>query len=88
MGQVPGIEAKGDTFHWTFHGRNGRNGRGREVWILEMIGKGHVEKGAVWVAVRVPDGHVSGHANQARIQQFPLHDADHCVYSSDAGSPR
>lgn len=54
-----------------------------EVWILEMIGKGHVEKGAVWVAVRVPDGHVSGHANQARIQQFPLHDADHCVYSSD-----
>ena len=48
-----------------------------------MIGKGHYEKGAVWVAMRVPDGHVSGHANQARIQRFPLHKADECVYSSD-----
>ena len=67
--------------------RLGIEGTVSQVWILEMIGKGHVEKGAVWVAVRVPDGHVSGHANQARIQQFPLHDADHCVYSSDAGSP-
>jgi len=54
-----------------------------EVWILEMIGKGKVEKGAVWVAVRIPDGHVSGHANQARIQRFPLKDAERCVYSSD-----
>ena len=57
-----------------------------QVWILEMIGKGVAEKGAVWVAIRIPDGHVSGHANQARIQRFPLHD-ENCVYSSDAGSP-
>jgi len=27
---------------------------------------------AVWVAVRIPDGYISAHANQARIQQFPL----------------
>ena len=27
--------------------------------------------GAVWVARRIPDGYVSGHANQARITQFP-----------------
>ncbi|CAK9025757.1 Peptidyl-prolyl cis-trans isomerase FKBP65 (PPIase FKBP65) (70 kDa peptidyl-prolyl isomerase) (FK506-binding protein 65) (AtFKBP65) (Immunophilin FKBP65) (Peptidyl-prolyl isomerase ROF2) (Protein ROTAMASE FKBP 2) (Rotamase) [Durusdinium trenchii] len=53
------------------------------VWVLEMIGKGKFEKGAVWVAVRIPDGHVSGHANQARIQRFPLHDAENCVFSSD-----
>ena len=59
----------------------------RQVWILEMIGKGKVEKGAVWVAVRIPDGHVSGHANQARIQRFPLKDAERCVYSSDAWEP-
>ncbi|CAE7558665.1 pipD [Symbiodinium pilosum] len=54
-----------------------------EVWVLEMIGKGKFEKGAVWVAVRIPDGHVSGHANQARIQKFPLNDSSTCVYSDD-----
>lgn len=45
-----------------------------EVWILEMIGKGNFEKGAVWVARMVPDGYVCGHANQARITQFPQND--------------
>ena len=43
-----------------------------ECWILEMIGKGPQYKGAVWVARRIPDGYVSGHANQARITTFPL----------------
>ena len=43
-----------------------------EVWILEMIGKGPQNKGAVWVARRIPDGYVCGHANQARITTFPL----------------
>lgn len=43
-----------------------------EVWIMEIIGKGKSEKGAVWVAVRIPDGYVSGHANQARITTFPF----------------
>ena len=42
-----------------------------EVWIYEIIDKGE-EQGAVWVARRVPDGYVCGHANQARITQFPL----------------
>lgn len=28
------------------------------------------EKGALWVARRIPDGYVSGHANHARIEQF------------------
>ena len=42
-----------------------------EVWIMELIGKGKNSKGAVWVARRIPDGYVSGHANQARITQFP-----------------
>ena len=41
-----------------------------EVWIYEIINKGN-EKGAVWVARRVPDGYISGHANQARITTFP-----------------
>ncbi len=44
-----------------------------EVWILELIGKGQGEKGAVWVAARIPDGYVSAHANQARITTFKYH---------------
>lgn len=43
-----------------------------EAWIMELIGKGKYEKGAVWVARLVPDGYVSGHANQARITTFPF----------------
>jgi len=56
-----------------------------EVWVLEMIAKKtnlkydkkskknvNVDKGAVWVAIRIPDGYISAHANQARIQTFPL----------------
>jgi dipeptidase len=41
-----------------------------EVWILELIGKGPGNKGAVWVALLVPDGYVCAHANQARITTF------------------
>lgn len=56
-----------------------------EVWILEVIGKGmdikvdpktkksyNANKGANWVAIRIPDGYVSAHANHARITSFPL----------------
>ncbi|HKJ42986.1 MAG TPA: C69 family dipeptidase, partial [Sunxiuqinia sp.] len=54
-----------------------------EAWIMEMIGKGEGEKGAVWVGRRIPDGYISGHANQARITTFPLNDPQNCVYSKD-----
>lgn len=54
-----------------------------EVWVMEMIGKGEGNKGAVWVAVRIPDDCISAHANQARIQQFPLNDPHNCLYSPD-----
>jgi len=43
-----------------------------EAWIFEIISKGANNKGAVWVARRIPEGYISGHANQARIQTFPL----------------
>ena len=47
----------------------------KEVWIMDMIGKGPDNpKGALWVARKVPDGYVTGHANQSRIRQFPLND--------------
>ncbi len=54
-----------------------------EAWILEMIGKGNGEKGAVWVAQRIPDGYISGHANQARITTFPMNDPKNCIFSKD-----
>ncbi len=54
-----------------------------EAWILELIGKGGKEKGAVWVARRIPDDCISGHANQPRIHKFPLKDKDNTIYSPD-----
>lgn len=54
-----------------------------EVWILEMIGKGSENKGTVWVAVRIPDGYVSAHANQARITTFNRRDKENVMYSKD-----
>lgn len=53
-----------------------------EVWVMELIGKGADDKGAVWVARRVPDGHISGHANHSRIHTFPLDDPE-TLYSPD-----
>ena len=65
-----------------------------EAWIMELIGKGsklddkgnNLRKGIVWVARRIPDGYVSGHANQARITTFPLNDKENCLYASDVVS--
>lgn len=67
-----------------------------EVWILEMIAKKtnlkydkrlkkkiNVDKGAVWVAVRIPDGYISAHANQARIQTFPLENLRNSISSKN-----
>jgi len=55
----------------------------KEAWVMEIIGKGEYELGAVWVARRVPDGSVCAHANQARITTFPLDDPENCLYSKD-----
>ncbi len=54
-----------------------------EAWIMDLIGKGHGNKGAVWVARRIPDGYISAHANYARIRTFPLNDKENCMYAKD-----
>ena len=65
-----------------------------EAWIMEIIGKGPGRKGAVWVALRVPDDAICAYANASRIRQFPqARKADkklgfcvvegECMYSAD-----
>lgn len=54
-----------------------------EVWIMEMIGKGGKEKGAVWVAVRIPDDCIAAHANQSRIHRFDPRDKKNVICSPD-----
>ncbi len=85
-----------DTYGYYSSGESISIADGNEVWYLEIIGKGtkmvknrktkqmyNANKGAVWVALRVPDGMISAHANQARITQFPLNDPENCLYSAD-----
>ncbi|MDR1112569.1 MAG: C69 family dipeptidase [Bacteroidales bacterium] len=69
-----------------------------EAWIFEIVGKGqpfndtvkgkitpskYWSKGAVWVARRIPDGYICGHANQARIATFPLRDGKTSITSKE-----
>jgi len=58
----------------------------KEVWILEMVGKGSERRGAVWVARRLPDGTVSAHANHSRIRTFPRDDPRNTLYAKDVVS--
>lgn len=53
-----------------------------EAWVLELIGKG-AEKGAVWVAVRIPDDAISGHANEPRIRKVNFKDKENVMHSKD-----
>ena len=54
----------------------------QEVWYMELIGRGEGELGAVYVAIKLPPGTLSAHANQARITTFPR-DSPDCLYSPD-----
>jgi len=58
----------------------------KEVWIMDLIGKGPTEKGAVWVARRIPEGYVSAHANQTRIRTFPRNDPQNTIFAKDVVS--
>lgn len=58
----------------------------KEVWIMDLIGKGPSDKGAVWVARRIPEGYVSAHANQTRIRTFPRNDPKNTLFAKDVVS--
>ena len=57
-----------------------------EAWIMEMMGKGAGSKGAVWVALRIPDDAICAHANQSRIGKFNMKDKKNVVYAKDVVS--
>jgi dipeptidase len=58
-----------------------------EAWILEMQGCGPdrtvSKERVVWVARRIPDDAICGHANQSRIGRFPLKDKENVLYSKN-----
>lgn len=55
----------------------------QEAWIMEMMGKGAGGKGAVWVAIRIPDDAICAHANQSRIRTFNQNDKKNVMFSKD-----
>lgn len=57
-----------------------------EAWIMEMMGKGAGSKGAVWVALRIPDDAICAHANQSRIGKFNMKDKKNVMYANDVVS--
>ena len=61
-----------------------------EAWIMEMMGCASdrkIEKGrTVWVALRIPDDMICGHANQSRITKFNMKDKENVRYSKNVVS--
>ncbi len=59
-----------------------------EAWVMEMMGCASDRKVSkertVWVALRVPDDMICGHANQSRISRFDMKDkSGHVLFSKN-----
>jgi len=72
-----------DQYGYASSGESFSIGDANEAWIMELIGRGPGKKGAVWVARRIPDGYISGHANHPRIMTFPLADGKKSITSKE-----
>jgi len=72
-----------DQYGYASSGESFSIGDANEAWIMELIGRGPGKKGAVWVARRIPEGYISGHANHPRITTFPVADGKKSISSKD-----
>ena len=54
-----------------------------EVWHFEIVGPGKGKTGAVWVAQRVPDDHISVNANASRIMEIDPEKEDYFMASEN-----
>lgn len=76
-----------DEYGYASEGESFSIGDPNEIWIMDVIGKGAGNKGALWVATRIPDDCIAAHANQARIYHLPVGDVKRskkgCVTTKD-----
>ena len=78
------VEVMGElvaTYGYRSSGESYCVGDPHEAWIVEMVGPGPGGAGAHWVAIRVPDGHLSAFANLGRIGEIPEDGGEHCLHS-------
>lgn len=54
-----------------------------EIWHFEIMPPGAFQKGAIWAAVRIPEGHVGVSANRSRIGKIDLSDPENYMASSN-----
>ena len=54
-----------------------------EVWHFEIVGPGNGKVGAIWVAQRVPDDHISVNANASTIKHIDLENPDYFMASEN-----
>jgi len=57
-----------------------------EIWFFEIMPAGPFNTGAVWAAVRIPEGHVGVSANRSRIGEIDPSDTENCMASSNVFS--
>ncbi len=54
-----------------------------EAWMFEIFGAGPIEVGALWVAVRIPEGEIGVSANRSRITTLDLDNQDYYMASAN-----
>ena len=72
-----------ETYGWSDVGEALTIADPNEVWLMEIVGTGEDEVGAVWAAQRVPDDHVAVVANAARIGEIDLENSDFFMASDN-----
>ncbi|OYT10546.1 MAG: peptidase C69 [Bacteroidetes bacterium 4572_112] len=70
-------------YGWTDYGEVLTIADPNEVWHLEIVGPGKGNKGAVWVAQRVPNDHVGVNANASTIKEIDLKNKDYFMASKN-----